>query len=523
MTPLPTRTRRVRGGAIDAAEQLGYRAATEGRRSPGTIPQGGSGDFHLRLDRETVIKQSRAYERNNALFQGLHRIAIDNILGPGFGLQANTANKSINERLERMWRDEFCEAPEIRGVFKWRQVEKMILSGIMVAGDIGAIKLASRDRSIDGRLQLIEAEQIDAGRKQPAEGNRIQGGVETDRYGRVVKIYVKDFDSRSATVKGRAKGFKPEDFILAAYRRRPSQTRGIPALVASFPDINRLDDILTSEAASWQIISRLAFSRQQVDSADMALETSKANDNATVETHQLAQRVHDIGMALIYNCEPGEKIEAIKHEIPAPTLDQSVRVFVRMLGLPLGLPLELALLDWSDMNYSSARASLEQAFLNFMRWQLLLADDAETPVYEWQVRRWIRKGRIPNRPDILRHEWIRPQFPWLDQLKEAQAWGLKLDRGLTTHAEALKSVNRDRQSWLEVREREIGEAMEIADRLNEGREKPDPDLWKHFCGLTVKSANKAKKGEETPTTDGGDKPEGDKPDGEGQQPEGDNE
>jgi len=506
MTGLPQALRRVRGGAVVQAEELGYHAATEIRRSPGSVPRGGSGDYHLRLDRETIIKQSRAYDRDNALFQGLHRVAIDNILGSGFVLQATTANTSVNKRLEKLWKEDFCKHPEIRGLFKWHQVEKHLLSGIMVAGDIGAVKLKSRDPSIDGRLQLVEAEQIDAGRTQPTQkGNRIQGGIETDRYGRIVKIYTKDFDAKSGRVKGKARGFKPVDFILAAYRRRPSQTRGIPALVASFPDINRLDDILTSEAASWQILSRLAFKRKQIDAEGFARDTSKEDDNTTVDTHTLAQRFHDVGMALIVNCQPGEDIEAVKHDIPAPTLNQSVQVFVRMLGLPLGLPLELALLDWSDMNYSSARASLEQAFLNFLCWQILLADDAETPVYEWQVRRWVRKGKVPNRPDILRHAWIAPQFPWLDQLKEAQAWGLKLDRGLSTHGEALKSLNRDRGDWLETREREISEAMAIADRLNEGRESPEPDLWKHFCGLGGKTPQKAKKGESTPPVEG---PEG---------------
>jgi len=503
-----TATRRVLGGE---GIRFGYRAASEIRRSPNAVPSGGSEDFHLRYDRDVMMRQSRALARDNGLFQGIHRVAIDNILGGGFALQATTSNAKTNERLEALFA-EWCEAPEIRGMDVWDQVEQFALSDMMIAGDVGAILLA------EGQIQFVEAERIDHGGTSPRSAtNSMESGLELDAYGKPVRFFVKDYDARSSSTRGRARAIDAGDFVFAANRRRSSQTRGVPALLATFADINRLDDILSSEAASWQILSRLAVARKQDDGPQLAAQQAIAQNNSDATTEDLAQTVHDVGMALIFNCKPGESIEGITHNIPGPNFEQSVRVYLRLLGLPLGLPLELIILDWSQSNYSSARAALEQAFLNFRRWQLRMMRSWHTPIYRWRVRSWIEAGLIAERPDIFRHTWIAPEFPWLDQLKEAQAWGMKLDRGLALHAEALKSVRRDRTEWLGMREREIDEAHEIAAKL--AAKFPSIDaaaIAAHLCGMSMRTPNAAKKGEETPTSErpaGPEKPADDGDDG----------
>jgi len=494
--------RRVGG---NGSASLGYGAATEIRRSPGSIPAGGSADFHLNTnDRDTLIRYSRGLDRDSALFQGLHRSAITNILGHGFTLQANTGNKKTDRKIEKLWRD-WCRRPEIRGMDRWKGVEHLALSDMMVAGDVGAILLDS------GKIQMIEAERIDHGRTKPrAADNRIVNGIELDHYGTPQRFYIKDYDTKSAKTSGRARAIERDLFAFAAYRRRSSQTRGVPALVAAFSDMNRLSDILSSEAASWQILSRLAVARKQEDAPELAVTKAKADDNEDSDTEDLADFVHDVGMALIFNGKPGESIEGIAHNIPGPNFPESVRVFLRLLGLPLGLPLELITLDWSQTNYSSARAALEQAFVEFSRWQDRLIDNWHTPIYEWKVRRWIAEGQVADTPTATDHTWITPQFPWLDQLKEAQAWGMKLDRGLTTHGEALKSTNRDRHDWLDVRERELGEAADVVGRLVEAHpelEQLRGQLVAHFSGLSTKTTNTATTGEQTPTSDRADGPD----------------
>jgi hypothetical protein len=177
--------------------------------------------------------------------------------------------------------------------------------------------------------------------------------------------------------------------------------------------------------------------------------------------------------------------------IPIPRLcaTDSLRAFLRVIGLPLGMPLELVLLDWSQTNYSSARAALEQAWVGFRAWQSILVEQFLAPVLAWQLERWVTDRKLPAPPEGLagvKSSWIAPSFPWLDQLKEAQAWASKLDRGMETHARSIKSLGLDPDQVLEQREKEIRQAITRAQSIEKATGEAVP--WTVFCGLAAKGA-----------------------------------
>ena len=163
-------------------------------------------------------------------------------------------------------------------------------------------------------------------------------------------------------------------------------------------------------------------------------------------------------------------------------------MFLRLLGLPLGLPLEIILLDWTKSNYSQSRAVLEQAYQVFIGWQKLLEDFFYVSILEWQISLWIEAGEIKERPDGLNHEWIKPSFPWIDQYKEALAQGEKIDRGFGTYAQVCKSLNMDRLDVLGIREQEIRDAIKRAKGIEEDTQVKVP--WQLFAGFKVPKEEK---------------------------------
>jgi capsid protein len=141
-------------------------------------------------------------------------------------------------------------------------------------------------------------------------------------------------------------------------------------------------------------------------------------------------------------------------------------MYLRILGLPLGLPLEFILLDWSGTNYSSARAIFEQAYQRFVIWQTMLADEFLTPVIEWKIDEWYSQGLLKGRlPADLTIYWNRPTYPWIDQLKEVQAKGSMVDRGFATHAEVCKSRRLDRAELVAAHKAEIINAIQTAQEI----------------------------------------------------------
>lgn len=464
---------------------LGYRAVSVARRE-GRTALAGNADYHAKYDRKDLIRMSRAFWRDNGLYRGLIDVAVTNIVRGGFSLQARTKSKSWNERSEALFK-EWARRPEARGLQTWRRVQQMLMRELLVAGDIAALKLGGQDKdgrpiAKDGLLQLIESERI------VSSANAF--GVQVDSEGAITKFLVSDYD-KDGQLKSTSKPaeYSADQVLYLAALDQPSQTRGLPVCQSSFSQLHRINDTCDSEALARQMISRLAFAIVRSKASEIGYATSKQDDSKSSADAEgdLSTRLHELDYALIAHLEPGEEIKGIERNIPGPGFSETLRTFLRLLGLPLGLPLELVLRDWSQTNYSSARAALEQAFATFEDYQLLLEDSIHQPLYRWLVERWVAEGKLAPREDMYAHEWIRPSFPWLDQLKECQAWGAKLDRGLSLYATATKSLNHDPGELKDGRQKEIEDAIERSRQI-EAKYPGAIVPWELFAGLRPANA-----------------------------------
>jgi hypothetical protein len=158
-------------------------------------------------------------------------------------------------------------------------------------------------------------------------------------------------------------------------------------------------------------------------------------------------------------------VKGIDRTLPGANFPSSIVMFIRLLGLTLGMPVEVILLDWTKSNYSQSRAVLEQAFTAFRKWQKLLEDRFHRRVYRMAVDMAVARRVVTRRPDMYAHDWIKPTFPWIDQLAEAQAWGAKLDRNLCTLSQALKSLGKELDDELPARKAEIVKAIKTRDEI----------------------------------------------------------
>ena len=478
---------------------LGYKAATFIRStSHGDVS--GSGDYHARYDRELLVNSSRGLDRNNWLYEATINRACDYILGPdGFTLQAKSGVKGVNDKLEGLWA-EFWKKPEARETFTGRELEGITLRELLVAGDELFIKLK------DGLLQHIESERIGSRKTATDDGKiKIEQGVRLDSRGRIVGFEIAGaskwagYPDKAATTTVDAKNA----IYLLNRVKRSSQTRGVPVLVSSMPIAYRLEDILDSEAVAWQVVSRLAFAvTTGVQGVEARATKKTARTDTTPATGDADVAVQDTGMALAFYGKKGQDIKGVSQTRPTQNFEQSAKLFIRLFGIPLGLPLELMLLDWGKLNYSSSRAVLLQAFIMFRAWQKLLIERFHSRVYRWQVGRWVAEGKIGWRPKLLEHTWDVPSWPWVDEDKEVSAWAKKLDRGLATQSDALGSQGKDRHEFLETRSIEFKEAVAAAKQLEadtDGLAKAE-DTWRILAGIDPGKTEQAVRAGGTPPT-----------------------
>jgi lambda family phage portal protein len=155
---------------------------------------------------------------------------------------------------------------------------------------------------------------------------------------------------------------------------------------------------------------------------------------------------------------------------------------LRSIGAALGLPYELVSKDFSQTNYSSARAALLEARRVFNRWQRYLIEHLCTHAYSMVIEEaWLR-GEIPfrefdeHREALTASRWVPPTFGWVDPRKEVEAATLSIQTGLSSLAIEAAAQGRDWEQVLEQQAREkqlrqeLGLQTEPPDKIEESDE-----------------------------------------------------
>lgn len=449
---------------------LGYRSVRLATRE-GRFATLASGDAHSEYDRLKLINQSRQFWRDNPIYSGMIDRSCGYIIGNGFTLQCKTGDTALNSEIERRWK-KYWKRPEIKNLSSGRECEKMVCRETLVAGDVGILKIKN------GKFQIIEAEQI-CGEK--ATG---QNTIKKDTYGAPVGFWVGGYNSCGGIDKRTIKLVDNDVFMFISSPDRPSSLRSVPPCQAAFPMLHRINDVCDSEAIAWQLLARLAVSITRKQGKELGFAETVEDIKENSGDKELKNRIQELDYALIFHGEQNDEIKGIERNVPGKNFSESLVMFLRLLGLPLGLPLEIILLDWTKSNYSQSRAVLEQAFVTFINRQFKIADFMMTPVFEWWLRGQIAEGlKVGSEyvETVSEHNWIMPTFPWIDQLKEALAWGEKLDRGLTLHQKALKSLGVDREDEMDERQKEIIDAIKRAKEIKDSTGVDVP--WQIFAGL----------------------------------------
>jgi len=488
-----TRRRYTPVGALDCQVKpneasLGFRSASFARENGDVV--GGSHDWHAQTDRRTMIHQSRGFDRDNVFYAALLNRAVNAIMGPkGFIFDLNTKDERVNADAKRLFR-EWGRDPEVRGLWAWNGLQKMQLRETLAAGDILNIKIRSKRQ-----LQMIEAERIHGGSDEYSQGGN--QGVRKNKWGRAEAYGVGNYGLGGAAVDtSNVKWIDAKDSIfMYNIVKRTGQTRGMPALQESFPNFHRLRDILDAEATAWDRLSRFAVGVMAKDAADKGQLASVEDSTKTNTDGHLTDRVSYVDQGTFFWGEPGEDLKGIEQNRPNQHFYESVKTFLRLITMAIGMPVEYLLFDFEKANFSQSRSTLTLAYFVFRDWQQLLIRLFHRRVWNWLAGTWVLDGslQIPKSmdfKDLLRYQqWHVPAFPWVDPLKEAQAWEKQMGIGLTTHTEALAAQGRDRDEQNDQREHEIKDAIDRAKKLT--KETGVPVDWRMFAGLETGKTERA--------------------------------
>lgn len=426
----------------------GYRSASSGRLANAT-PLGGMSDYHLEqgYDRERMVNRAAQLARDNAMARGLLERNADNVVGTGIRPQAKTSDAAWNRLAEARFNRWADEEADRRGLSTFWDLQRLAQLSLVRDGDVGLVMMQG------GQVQLMEALRIAAPLGREFSASHIDG-IDLDEFGRPLMFHLvprRPDEAYTASTRDLPERVTvPADqFLFLARRSSPGQTRGEPALAQSMELFEHIDRLLEAVVTA----ARMAACFGILIEAPLPLPMQATTTNAAGQS----AKQWNLEPAMVKTLKPGEKVSTLSPSQPTQNLSDFVSLLARHVGLPLGMPLELLMLDFSQTNYSSARASLLQAQRAFKQQQQYLVARLCRPIWRWKMREWIAAGELPENDEADLHDWITPGWPWVDPVKEAQAAQMSVDGGFATVREIVTGMGKDLDTLIKARKAELDE------------------------------------------------------------------
>ncbi len=490
----PAVTRQLAARGVGASLSGAHAAAAwNDPAMPGWFPAAGSADADLLADLETLTPRSRDLARNNGLAAGGMQTLKDCIVGaqlrlsakPDYRLLGWTPDQArdwgnLTEAKFRSWAEtNECDAANELNLLG---LTLQALGGAMLNGDHFALPLwlPSRDRKWATRLSLIESDRVSTPPQYRADAD-VRAGIRRDFYGAPVGYYISKRHPGDLYGFG---GFTPAvgaedwDYVEAATqwgrkrvihlhdKERTGQSRGKPIVTAVMREFHMAGKYQNTELQASVANSLIAAFLESDLSPDAAAQLFGDDPRAAWgESLKQARNIRELKGAAVIPLPAGAKLSSFTPSRPNAAFEAFMHAVLRHIAAGMNLPYELLLKDFSQTNYSSARATLLEAWRYFNGRRRWLMDTWLRPIYDLWLEEAVNAGEI-DAPDFYRNRYAytRCRFifsgrGWVDPVKEATASGIRMDYNISTLEDECAEQGAD---WEEVIEQRAYERRRMA-------------------------------------------------------------
>lgn len=456
--------------AFDPDYQFRLYAAEVAKMDNLVPPSERDGEAAIKRDRKLMVRINRDMYLNVPIYRALVNAIVTNVIGEDGAefspaLDDDVVAPELVAKIRRKWL-RWTRRADFSGRRSFTEVERMVLTELIVVGEVLLIKRYAPDNPSEPVLQLVESERIDE--------------VKTDPFTGAITHFMIDPMNGSDPIRVDA-----GDAIYLSLTDRPSQTRGIGLLWACCPEINMISFILRSSAKSWAVACRLAFAIKKSNTSEVVKQMAGLTGE---DDEELGDRLVEVGDALIVVLKPGEEVGPINHNgLPNAQLRDHILTFLRIIAGSIGFDAATVVLqDFSEVSFVSYRAAGANRAATVKRLQNHLRYHFYDRTGRWLLGTWEYQGELEGVPFAVFADgidWIFPTPPAADAKTEAEVDGAELDRGLATFDEKLRARNKEPEAHLEAIKQEVLRADRLAQEVataTAGRVSPS---WERFAGL----------------------------------------
>lgn len=423
--------------------------------------RGANNDFHnanapfedqASPDRDIMRARARWLHENNGIISGIDSSIKANAIGAGLKFQSKTGDKKLDDAIEKAF-EEWIKPKncDITGRLFFGDMQNLILGQRMMDGEILIYPKITTDKKNPLKIQLIEADRFDGAmftNANTVDGTTYIDGMEVDTNGKPQKYVLRNglFDKVRINADDAIHYFKMTN--------RATQYRGISEYKQIIIDLRNFAGYNSSTIQALRARASIAYA---IESTNVAGQLGALGKNANNDP------IFDINGVMVHYLNSGEKITAIDPTINGAEYKDFMQTCIRLIAVGRQISYELAFRDYSQVNFSSARASLIQDHKRFSTEQAHLATYVLTPIFEKWLDAMVLAGNIKgvsadyyfnNKEKVCQPRWIAPAREWVDPLKDINAFKEEYKLGIGTLREYAAQRGKDLDEILAQRKEE---------------------------------------------------------------------
>ena len=456
--------------------------------------------------------------RNDAYVDSGRRIHQDSIVGVQYRLSAQPNRLVLDDpRFDETWENEYQE--EVEAKFgAWAESEdnwpdasrrntftglvRLAVGVAVSAGEALATVEWLRDqpRPMQTAIQMIEVNRLCDPGDRAFDPAVVRGGIEMNSYGAPVAYYIRrgqldrfGFSALRNSYKWvRIAAVKPKinrrQVIHIMEQSRPAQTRGISQMMSALKEMKitkKFRDVTLQNAVVNASFAAAIESELPTEAAFETLGSKNVGEavtdyataylGAVSQYTNSAKHMHIDGVK-IPHFFPGTKLHLTPMGTPGGVGQEFEASLLRYIAANLGVSYEQLSKDYSETNYSSARASMLETWKYMQGRKRIVADRFANMVYKLFLEEAFGRNMISSIPNgapsfyegmngdaYAAASWLGAGFGQIDELKETQAATLRIKTNLSTLEQEYGRQGRDwRQSLRQIaRERKFMRELEI--------------------------------------------------------------
>ena len=429
----------------EAAKPSRLRKFAKDQRSP---------DLQVQQGAVALRTLARNLEQNHDIARGALRVLVNNVVGPtGIGIEPQPRKKdgSIHaeyaKALRDAWRD-WCLCPEVTQRHHWAKVQRMMAKSWFRDGEAftqsltGPVQLLDHGTRVPFSLEMFEADMVPMDYEDLGKG--ISQGIQRNTWGKPTGFWVwKSFPNArmSLTRTNDLKFIEAFRMLQLSSTDRIGQMRGVSEFASVITRLEDIKDYEESERVAAKIAAALTAYVKK-GSPDLYDPASDPNLQRDAQGNLLPREIGLSAGTIIDNLGIGEEIGLIDSNRPNPNVVTFRQGQLRAVAAGIGGSYSSIARDYNG-TYSAQRQELVEQWIHYAVLTDEFVGQFVQPVWQQFVAAAHLSGQVPIPKDLELYSaddclYVGQSMPWIDPLKEANAWHQLVRDGFASEVEVIR-------------------------------------------------------------------------------------